>query len=269
MLRRMSKARMGLAFGAVAVGLVIWVVWFIGRPDQPDVSQGAASPPVRVRPQIDANAQARALTDKSTPPAPAAPVAKTPKPPPEPAAPAPIQDFHGRAVRASDETAVEGATVIAVQRAGSKEQELGRATTGDDGSFTLHVPGSLDAFQVLVRDPSWAPDDPRPGEPVPVGAEWGSPKVAAGEVRLVLQTGWRLDVRVTDAYGGAREGVVVSGAGRSATTDNNGRCQLRDLSAGAGPLTLTLTVPGHAEVTEAVEPPAAGQLRQDVVIKVP
>jgi hypothetical protein len=172
-------------------------------------------------------------------------------------------------VRASDGSAVVGATVIAVQHSGAKESELGRATSGVDGGFTLHVPGSLDTFKVLFRDPSWAADDPRPGEPVAVGVEWGATGAETSELRLVLQTGWLLDVRVADSHGASRSGVVVSGGGRSATTDVDGRCRLLDLPAGGGPLTLTATAPGRPPVTQTVEPPTTIQQRQDVVIKVP
>lgn len=283
MLRRMSAdhtsrpppraPRLGLAFGALVVALVVWVVWFVSRPaeDLPSQAPAASPPAASARPRIDAAARQRAAAAKEAESAPV-PAAAPPAAPtePAPAAAADVgQDIRGRAVRASDGSTVVGATVIALQRSGSQETELARATSGFDGGFTLHTPRSLDAFQVLVRDPSWAPDDPRPGQPVAVGVEWGSPGAETSELRLVLQTGWLLDVRVADSHGASREGVVVSGAGRSATTDSAGRCRLLDLPAAGGPITLTATAPGRPPVTQAVEPPTTSHLRQDVLIKLP
>jgi hypothetical protein len=276
MLRRMSAAqdgdgragrppRLALAFAALAVALVIWVIWFVTRPEEPDRSAAAAMPPAAsARPHADTTARTPAAATETKPAS--APAASAPTEPPASAPAAPSRDFRGKVVRASDDSAFEGATVVALQGSGTRATELGRARSDADGRFTLHASRSLDEFQVLVRDPSWVPDDPRPGQPVTAGVEWGGTEDAP-EVRLVLQTGWQLDVRVADARGVARAGVVVSAAGRSATTDVAGRCRLLDLPAG-GELQLTATAAGAPPVTQAVSPPTTG-LRQDLLITVP
>jgi len=180
-------------------------------------------------------------------------------------------ELRGVAVRASDESPVVSATIIAVlPDAGiDVSGEPMQARTDRDGSFTLSVPKGMLNFRVMLPESGQARDVNQPDSRVAVRAEWENGDVSSGAVRLVLDSGWRLDVLLVDGEGRAHAGVAVKGGGRSAKSDADGRCTLLDLPVDGGPVTLTLQAPGAKPVTYPVEAPEPGSLRKDVTLKVP
>jgi hypothetical protein len=180
------------------------------------------------------------------------------------------QDVRGVVVRASDLSPVFWATISArgVDRESGRETVLVRARSDATGSFALHSPHAIDGFEVTVPPPGATRDDRRPGKSVPVRVEWGSEDPLAPDVRLEVDTGWRLDLRVRDEAGQPRVGTVVSAAGLTATCDAEGQCVLLDLPAGPAEISLVVA-PGVAAVTRRVEQPAAGQLRTDATVTLP
>ena len=176
-------------------------------------------------------------------------------------------DLHGVVVRASDGSAIADATVIAVPRDEDAEGGLAppQALTGPDGSFTLPVPPGIGSFRVQLPQPGRAAGDARPGERVPVNAEWTAPDGRRDEVRLVAETGWRLEVRLVDGEGRPREGVLVKGAGRAGRSDAEGRCVFLDLPVESGPISLTvLAGPGEKPLTLDLPERKPGSLSQEV-----
>ena len=175
-------------------------------------------------------------------------------------------ELRGTAVRASDESPVVGATIVAVLPDGgtSGSDEVMQAQTGRDGSFSFWVPPDVN-FRVRLPSSGDSQADGR----VQVRIEWENGDTHADAVRLVLETGWQLGVLVVDGGGRPLAGVAVKGAGRSAKTDADGRCLLLDLPADAGAITLTLQAPGGKPDTQRVEPPETGVLRKEVTLKAP
>jgi hypothetical protein len=175
-------------------------------------------------------------------------------------------ELRGTAVRASDESPVVGATIVAVLPDGGAggSDEVMQAQTARDGSFSFWVPPDVN-FRVRLPSSGGSQADGR----VAVRIEWANGDTHADDVRLVLETGWQLGVLVVDGEGRPHAGVVVKGAGRTATSAADGRCLLADLPAEAGPITLALQAPGGKPVTYTVEPPEPGLLRKDVTLKVP
>lgn len=277
--------RRGLTVGLVmvlALGLVVGVIWLLGRGqgagsgDQAAVV-GAAPPVTPAESRFDAPVPApRDGASEAAQPETALPEASPPQATPLQTGPDVVpeewRDIRGAVVRASDESAVGSATVIAVQRdrEANGYTERARVSADTDGNFVLHVPRLIETFRVLVPAPGRPRDDPRPGPEVPVSVQWENGDPNSTAVRLVLETGWRLDLRVLDSAGKPREGVLVEGGGRTATSDVMGLCTLLDLPVGTKPLTLKLrTAPDAKAVTHTLDAPAAGQLRQQAELSVP
>ena len=193
--------------------------------------------------------------------------------PPEP--PPVLPYAHERAVRgpdlrASDGSPVFGATVSALgaDPESGRETVLERAHTDATGLFALRTQHMVERFVVTVPPPGAGRDDRRPGTSVPVRVEWAGGDPQANEVRLEVDTGWRLDLRVRDEAGQPRVGTVVSVAGLAATCDAEGQCVLLDLPA--GPLDISLvTAPGAAPVMRRFVAPPAGQHRADATVTLP
>lgn len=252
-------------FAALALGVVV-AVWLL-RSDRS--TPAAVEPKAAVAPQ----------ESREPLPAPALPAPRESTPEP-PAATAPVQaipshvgtaadgwhELRGTAVRASDESPVVAATIIAVLPDGGANgsDEVMQAQTGRDGGFSFWVPPDVN-FRVRLPSSGGSQTDGR----VQARIEWANGDTHADDVRLVLETGWQLGVLVVDAEGRPQAGVVVKGAGRTATSDADGRCLLLDLPAEAGAITLTLQPPGGKPDTQRVEPPEVGLLRKEVTLRAP
>ena len=127
---------------------------------------------------------------------------------------------------------VGAATIIAAERESiaSRESELARSSTGMDGTFHLQTSRPVDGFYAEVpfasRPPGSSdvlmPDETQAKRPVLVRTEWLSGGAAGGDVRLVLATGWRLDILVIDGTGHPLQGSFVSMGRRAARTDDDG-----------------------------------------------
>ena len=181
-------------------------------------------------------------------------------------------DIRGVAVRASDESPVVAATISAVLRDAATDgadQPL-QTRTGADGSFTLHVPGEVENFRVLLPVPRKSRFDAELETKAFARIEWAGGGASNSEVRLVLETGWKLDVHLIDGENRPRAGVAVTGSGRTAKSDAEGRCALLDLPVNGAPVTLTLRpASGGKTTTYVVDAPEAGSLRKDETFKVP
>jgi len=262
---RRSALAAGLV-AALALGVVLAVVWLLrgsGSTPATDETSKAAVAPQEAREPL---------------PAPALPAPHEGTPPQPPVAAAPVQaipsqqgtaadgwhELRGVAVRASDESPVVAATIVAVLPDGgvNGSDEVMQAQTGRDGGFSFWVPPDVN-FRVRLPSSGGSQADGR----VAVRIEWANGDTHADDVRLVLETGWQLGVLVVDEEGRPHAGVVVKGAGRTATSDADGRCLLLDLPAEAGAIKLTLQAPGGKPATYDVEPPEAGQLRKEVTLK--
>ena len=253
-------------FAALALGVIV-AVWLL-RSDRS--TPAAVEPAAAVAPQ----------ESREPLPVPALPTPPEEQPLEPPATTSPVQaiptqvgtaadgwhELRGTAVRASDDTPVVGATIVAVKPdAGvTGSDEVMQAQTARDGSFSFWVPPDVN-FRVRLPSSGSGQADGR----VAVRIEWENGDTHADAVRLVLETGWQLVVLVVDGGGRPQAGVVVKGAGRTATSDADGRCLLLDLPAEAGAITLTLQAPGGKPETQRVEPPEAGQLRKEVTLRAP
>jgi hypothetical protein len=265
--------RRGLAVGlsaAALVALALLAAWMLrgdrASPDADEPSKLAASAP-DAHQALPEPPPPHAGTSRDLPDGVAAPVeAMAPK---GAAAGDGWHDLRGVAVRASDESPVVGATIVAVSPGAGPDgrDEVMEAKTGRDGGFSFYVPRDVN-FRVRLPA-SGRPADGQPDGRVQVRLEWANGDTQADAVRLVLETGWQLAVLVIDGESRPRAGVLVKGAGREAKSDAEGRCVLLDLPASGQPISLTLQSPGAKPVTYAVEPPEAGLLRKDVTLKGP
>jgi hypothetical protein len=176
------------------------------------------------------------------------------------------------AVRAAVDSHVGWATIIVLQRdvGTNSMEERSRAQADIDGNVVLQMPRDAFDFKALVPAPGSPRDQPKPGHAVPVRAEWENGDPQASSVRLVLETGWKLDLRLVDAAGQPRQGVGVTCGGRSATSDADGRCTLLDLPLKQPTVTVTLHASPEAKaVTEIVDAPEAGRLVRELELSVP
>jgi hypothetical protein len=252
---------------AAIVFLTIGALWLL-RADRStpaaDETSKAAVAPQEAREALPAPALPAPREGAPEPPAAAAPVEANPSH--VGTAADGWHELRGTAVRASDESPVVGATIVAVLPDGGANgsDEVMQARTGRDGSFSFWVPPDVN-FRVRLPSSGGSQTDGR----VQARIEWANGDTHADDVRLVLETGWQLGLLVVDGEGRPQAGVVVKGAGRTATSDADGRCLLLDLPAEAGAITLTLQAPGGKPETQRVEPPEAGLLRKEVTLKAP
>jgi len=264
---------------ALGLGLTIAAIWLLGGGDTPGTSE---KPAVVAAPSHMADGAA-GFDAQAPQPRDGAPGSVVPEPDPAKITPLEVgpgavadewREIRGATVRASDASPVWGATVIALQRDVGKDgmAERARTRSDTDGNFTLRMPRGVEFFLVLVPAPGRSRDDVRPGKDRAVTArlEWENGDPTSSALRLVLETGWRLDVSVLDDAGSLRTGVVVKCGSRWVTTDASGRCTLLDLPVGEPSVTLTLQAPaGAKDVTHVVQAPEAGLLVREVKLTVP
>jgi hypothetical protein len=264
---------------ALTLGLAVAGIWLLGRdagPQGSGASRGLVDAPPQARegaPGFEAPVPANRETDPATALQAGTPVAVAPLETGAAAAGSGEREIHGVALRASDDSPVPSAMVIALRHdeATNGETELAHAATQANGAFTLLVSGAVDGFRVMtIPAPGHSGVETRPRTEVPVRFEWAGGDTAGTAVRLRLDTGWRLDVHVVDSTGKSRAGVVVNGGGHSATSDAKGLCTLLDLPAGDASVTLSQPrLPDAKSVTHIVPAPEAGRMRQDIKLTVP
>ena len=246
--------------------LVFAAVWLLTRREAPDTAL-----PAVVAPAAGGDASTPLEARQATPHEPAA-VPAEPVAPLDAAPPAGFRDIGGVAVRASDGSPIEAVTIIAVPAAGGADGSQAEVTTrtGSDGGFMLRVPAGDVNFRVLLPAARAPSEQAAPDGRVAVRIEWAGDDPSSNEVRLVLESGWRLDLLLVDGQERPREGVVVKGAGRTTKSDRAGLCALLDLPWGGEPLALTLQVASDAEpVRLVVQPPEGGVLRKEETLKLP
>jgi hypothetical protein len=262
--RAQSTGRSRPVVLVLAIALAALGVWLLGRRESAEVSGTGASstaPAAAQAPRFDAQPDQGAPANAATAPEQAAPLEGSR--PPEG-----WRELRGVAVRACDEEAAVGATIIAVPHdtVSASEERWLQARVARDGSFSLWAPPQVDGYRVLLPSAG----DPSDGR-VPVRMEGPEGEGQVRDVRLVLDSGWRLDLVLVDGAGHRLAGVLAQGGSRSARSDAEGRCTLLDLPVGTGPLALTLhSGPGDRITTEAVvDPPPDGSLRKDATLTVP
>jgi hypothetical protein len=255
---------------ALVVGLGIVAVRVLSHRESPDA--GAPSTLAESAGATEGEAHFSAPTSAppegangSTPAVPSAPIA-----PLDSSSTDGWRDIRGHVVRASDGSPIGSATVVAQPQAadtGGAADEL-QVRTGRDGGFTLRVPAGMLNFRVTLPESALPRDPARPESRVDGRVEWDNGDPLSGDVRIVMESGWRLDVHLVEGEGRPRAGLVVGGGGRSAKSNGDGQCVLLDLPLG-GPITLTLELGGGRTMTQPVEAPEPGSLRKSVTINVP
>jgi hypothetical protein len=259
---RSSRGRVSLPLllGLLAA-LLLAIVWLAGRDDAEPAAPAAGEIPVAPASPVLPEATSRGVAPDPVrePAAEAVPLSAVPD------ESLPGRDIAGVLVRASDGSNLGPAEVIAlVHVAGTAaEVELMRTRADTDGHFELRAERGPTGFRVLVP-PAGRPRDAEPTQSVGVSVEWAGGDPAAHDVRLVLDTGWRLDVRVLDAQGQPRADVVLRAAGRETRTDAEGAGALVDLPEDGRALTLRAQAPGQPEISQQVPAPAEGRLRAEL-----
>lgn len=183
-----------------------------------------------------------------------------------------FREIRGSVVRASDESGVWYATVIALtqKQRGGELKECGRVVADDGGNFVIRVPDDCETFRVIAPAPGATRDAPGKGAEVETQIEWSNGDPRSSEVRLVLATGWRLDLRFRDKDRKPVIGVAIRCGARSVTSDLDGRCTLNDLPPGDVEVEWTPHGKGReAMVRRVFRSPTDGSLRADAELEVP
>jgi len=194
---------------------------------------------------------------------------------PATAAPEPsltARTIRGLTLRASDESPVGFATVIALRAdaAGGADVPVAHARSDAQGRFSLEAIGVIDAFRAGAREPGRPDERVESAEAAPVSVQWANDDAGGETVRLLLDTGWRLDVFVVDRDGKARRGAIVMTGEQTARTDAQGRCAFLDLPATRDSIRVAVQPASGAEsVSLAVPAPEPGRHRQETTLTVP